>query len=95
MGVTSRNLLEYVLENEDEITEEKAKELVVTKIHAKLEDVVRAMNGIITPFQKVMIKEVIEHIDEISKRILNMDKLIDEYMEEYEENKKNLKRYLE
>ena len=92
MGVTSRNLLEYVLENEDEITEEKAKELVVTKIHAKLEDVVRAMNGIITPFQKVMIKEVIEHIDEISKRILNMDKLIDEYMEEYEENKKKLEK---
>lgn len=92
MGVTSRNLLEYVLENEDEITEEKAKELVVTKIHAKLEDVVRAMNGIITPFQKIMIKEVIEHIDEISKRIINMDKLIDEYMVEYEKNKKKLEK---
>ena len=92
MGVTSRNLLEYVLENEDEITEEKAKELVVTKIHAKLEDVVRAMNGIITPFQKIMIKEVIEHIDEISKRIINMDKLIDEYMIEYEKNKKKIEK---
>ena len=92
MGVTSRNLLEYVLENEDEITEEKAKELVVTKIHAKLEDVVRAMNGIITSFQKIMMKEVIEHIDEISKRILNMDKLIDAYMVEYEENKKKLEK---
>ena len=88
MGVTSRNLLEYVLDNEDEITEEKAKELVVTKIHAKLEDVVRAMNGIITQFQKIMIKEVIGHIDEISKRIINMDKMIDEYMKEYEKNKK-------
>lgn len=93
MGVTSRNLLEYVLENEDEITEEKAKELVVTKIHARLEDVVRAMNGIITPFQKIIIKEVIEHIDEISKRILNMDNLIDDYMVEYEENKKKLREY--
>ena len=92
MGVTSRNLLEYVLENEDEITEEKVKELVVTKIHAKLEDVVRAMNGIITPFQKIMIKEVIEHIDEISKRIINMDKLIDEYMIEYEKNKKKIEK---
>lgn len=92
MGVTSRNLLEYVLENEDEITEEKAKELVVTKIHAKLDDVVRAMSGIITPFQKIMIKEVIEHIDEISQRIINMDKLIDEYMIEYEENKKKLEK---
>lgn len=92
MGVTSRNLLEYVLENEDEITEEKAKELVVTKIHAKIEDVVKAMNGIITPFQKKMIKEVIEHIDEISRRILNMDKLIDEYMKDYEENKKKIEK---
>lgn len=92
MGVTSRNLLEYVLDNEDEITEEKAKELVVTKIHAKLEDVVKAMNGIITQFQKIMIKEVIGHIDEISKRIINMDKMIDEYMKEYEKNKKKLEK---
>ena len=88
-GVTCRNLIEYVLENDDEITMEKAKELVVTRIHAKLEDVVRAMEGIITPFQKIMMKEVIKHIDELTERISEMDKIIDNYMKEYEKNKKN------
>ncbi len=89
-GVTCRNLIEYVLENDEEITLEKANELVVTKIHAKLEDVVKAMDGIITPFQKKMMKEVIKHIDELTERITQMDKIIDEYMKEYEINKKKL-----
>ena len=65
---------------------------MVTRIHAKLEDVVRAMNGIITPFQKTMMKEVIKHIDELTKRIAEMDELIDEYMKEYEKNKKKLEK---
>ena len=89
-GVTARNLIEYVLENEEEITLEKADELVVTRIHAKLEDVVRAMNGIITPFQRILMKEVITYIDEQTERINEMDKIIDEYMKEYEKNKKKL-----
>jgi transposase len=92
LGITSRNLIEYVLENDEALTIEKANELVVTRIHAKLEDVVRAMNGIITPFQKTMMKEVIKHIDELTKRIAEMDELIDEYMKEYEKNKKKLEK---
>ena len=91
-GVTSRNLIEFVLENDEEITLEKANELVTTRIHAKLEDVVRAMNGIITPFQKNMMKKVMKHIDELTERIEEMDELIDEYMKEYEKNKKKLEK---
>ena len=67
------------MENDENITIEKANELVTTRIHAKLEDVVRAMEGIITPFQKTMMKEVIKHIDELTERIKEMDNLIDEY----------------
>lgn len=92
LGVTSRNLIEYVLENDEDITKEKANELVTTRVHAKLEDIVKAMNGIITPFQKIMMKEVIKHIDELTKRIEEMDELIDEYMKEYEKNKKKLEK---
>ena len=91
-GVTSRNLIEFVLENDEDITIEKANELVTTRIHAKLEDVVRAMNGIITPFQKTMIKEVMKHIDELTERIQEMDNLIDKYMKEYEKSKKKLEK---
>ena len=92
LGVTSRNLIEYVLENDEDITIEKANELVTTRIHAKLEDVVRAMEGIITPFQKKMMKEVIKHIDELTERIKEMDNLIDEYMKDYEKSKKKLEK---
>ena len=92
LGVTSRNLIEYVLENDEDITIEKANELVTTRVHAKLEDIVKAMNGIITPFQKTIIKEVIKHIDELTKRIQEMDEMIDIYMKEYEKNKKKLKK---
>lgn len=92
LGVTSRNLIEYVLENDEDITKEKANELVTTKVHAKLEDIVKAMNGIITPFQKTMMKEVIKHIDELTERIKEMDELIDEYMKEYEKNKKKVEK---
>ena len=91
MGVTSRNLVEYVLENDEDITLEKAKELAANKrVYGKLESIVRAMEGIITPFQKKMIKEVIKHIDELTERIKDMDDVIDEYMKEYEESKKKL-----
>lgn len=92
LGVTSRNLIEYVLGHDEDITVEKAEELVVTKIHAKLEDVVRAMEGIVTPFQKIMMKEVIKHIDEVTENIKEMDKIIDKYMKEYERNIKKLEK---
>ena len=92
LGVTSRNLIEYVLENDEDITIANANELVTTRIHAKLEDVVRAMEGIITPFQKTMMKEVIKHIDELTERIKEMDNLIDEYMKDYEKSKKKLEK---
>lgn len=90
LGVTSRNLIEFVLNNEESITKEKASELVTTRISASLEQVCKAMDGIITPFQKRMMKEVIALIDELTKRIAEMDKIIDEYMQEYEEAKKKL-----
>ena len=86
------NLIEFVLENDEEITLEKANELVTTRIHAKLEDVVRAMNGIVTPFQKDMMKKAMKHIDELTERIKEMDELIDEYMKEYEKNKKKVEK---
>lgn len=96
MGVTSRNLIEYVLEHDEDITEEKVKELSANKnVHGKLQQMVIAMDGIITPFQKQMMKKVIKHIDELTERIKEMDDLIDEYMKEYEESKKNFKKYQE
>lgn len=89
-GKTCMTLIEYVLENENDITIDVANELVKTKINATIEEVVDAMEGIITPFQKIMMKEVIKHINELTARIKDMNKIIEEYMQEYESNLKKL-----
>ena len=81
-GKTCLSLIEYVLENKADIDDSKAKELVTTRISASIEEVDDAMEGIITPFQKTMIKEVIKHINELTDRIKDMDKIITIYMKE-------------
>lgn len=85
-GKTCMTLIEYVLENEKDITIDIANDLVKTRISASIEEVVNAMEGIITPFQKTMMKEVIKHINELTDRIVEMNKIIEEYMEEYNDN---------
>ena len=50
------------------------------------------MEGIITPFQRIMMKEVIKHIKELTERINDMNKIIVEYMKEYKTNIKKLER---
>lgn len=89
-GKTCMSLIEYVLENESDIDKEQAEKLVTTRISASIDDVVNAMEGIITPFQKTMIKEVIKHINELTDRIEDMNKIIDEFMAEYDKNIKKL-----
>jgi transposase len=89
-GVTSMNLLDYVLNNEDQVDAVKAKELIITRIGASTVEVVEAMDGVITPFQKVMMKEVILHLNELATRISSMDEMIDKFMPDYYESIKKL-----
>ena len=92
-GKTCKNLIEYVLENDEELTIEKAEELIANKkIQSKIENIVTAMDGIITPFQKELMSEVVAHIEDMTERIEKMDKLIERYMSEYEDNLKKLEK---
>ena len=84
-GKTSLNLLDYVINNEDEIDEAKAKELIITRISASVEKVVEAMDGIVTNFQRLMLREVVAHIKELAVRVRTMDEIIAEYMADYKE----------
>lgn len=65
-----------MLNNEDEIDE--AKELMITRIGASTIEVVEAMEGIITTFQKAIMKEIILHFNDFAARVSAMDKIIDE-----------------
>lgn len=82
-GQSCRNLIEYVLENEDPLDIEKAAKLVSFRVKANLIDIVEAMDGTITPIQKILIREVLAHIDDLTNRIENLNKIIEEHMLEY------------
>lgn len=48
------------------------------------------MHGIITSFQREIIKEVVSHINDMTERISKMNEIIERYMKEYEENLERL-----
>ena len=89
-GKTSRNLIDYILTNDEEIDEKIAETLIISRISASALEIAEAMDGIMTSFQKTLMKEVLIHLEELSKRIEAMDKIIDEYMTEYCEAIKKL-----
>jgi len=82
-GVSSMNLLDYVLNNDEVLDEAILEKLITTKLKATNQEILEAMDGIITDFQKTMMKEVIKHYNELSERIKDMDKIIELNMEEY------------
>lgn len=89
-GKTTMNLLDYVLKNDEMMDEKIAETLIVSRISASALEVTEAMEGIMTPFQKILMNEVLVHLQELSKRIEQMDIIVDTYMTEYDEAIKKL-----
>ena len=83
-GKSSMTLLNYMLDNNDKIDINKLDEFISSNLSASKEEILDAIDGIITPFQKSLMKEVLKHISELTERINDMDKIIDEYMTDYE-----------
>ena len=89
-GKTTMNLLDYVLNNDEMMDEKTAETLIISRLSASVKEVTEAMEGIMTPFQKTMMKQVLTHLNELSERIEEMDIIIDTYMTEYWEAIKKL-----
>lgn len=89
-GKACMNLIDYVINNDENVTIEVAEKLVSKRVNATLDSIVDSMDGILTPFQKTMLNQVIIHIKELTKRIEEMDKIIDDYMKDYQVNLQKL-----
>lgn len=49
-----------------------------------MNQIVASIEGITTPLQRKLLAQVIDHIDDLNKRIEALDKLVQEYMDQYE-----------
>ena len=83
-GKSARNILEYVLTGEsfdeakyDEMYENK---VIAHNLKASKEQIIDDLNGVMTPLQRRMMKELLAHLDELNVHIKNLDDEIDNFM---------------
>lgn len=82
-GKSARKLLQRIIDDDIPDSDEVSK-LVHGRMRPKLEQIVASIEGITTPLQRKLLAQIIDHIDDLNRRIGELDKLVQEYMAEYE-----------
>lgn len=87
-GMSARNILNFIVDggvfNEDVFKEMLGKKEISYHLTASPEQLVEDLNGVLSPIQKRMIKELLKHLDELNEHIKNLDDEIDDYMNQNE-----------
>ncbi|MCL1809390.1 MAG: IS110 family transposase [Clostridiales bacterium] len=83
-GKSSRRVIDALVKGQA-LDEEHLKELLHGSMHKKIPDIMPAVEGVMTPMQKRLLACVIDHIDDMTKRIGDIDRLMEDYLGEYEE----------
>ena len=83
-GQSSKNLLKSMIQG-TLLTEEAVSEMLDPKMRKNLSNIMLSINGVFTAIQKALAKDILDHIDDMTKRIENLDKLMNEYLEKYED----------
>ena len=50
----------------------------------KLDEIVAALDGIVTPLQRALLAQILDHIDDLDKRIQELDRMAEAYMAEFQ-----------
>ena len=83
-GRSARNILEYLLTGasiDSEKYDEMYRERVIShNLKASKEQIIDDLNGVMTPLQRRMMKELLAHLDELNAHIKNLDDEIDNFM---------------
>lgn len=84
-GRSARNLLMYLLQHDKALTKDKISGMLHGRLRHKVEAIMKALDGFLTPLQKQLMLKVVDHIDDMTKRIGEMDDLMNQYLMEYQE----------
>ena len=81
-GKSARKLLER-LTKEDAPNSEEVSRLIYRNLLPKLDQIMAAIEGIITPLQRQLLALILDHMDDLSRRIDKLDRMAESYMEDY------------
>ena len=82
-GKSSRRLLDTIIQDK-KLDEEKILTQLHISMHSKLNEIMAAVDGVVSPLQRRLLHSILDHIDDMTRRIEDMDKLIGDYLNEYE-----------
>jgi len=82
-GVSARRLLDELVLGVVH-TEESVKDVVHRELHGKASEIAESMNGILTRLQVDMLRMVLSHIDDMTMRITELDKVVAEHSKKKE-----------
>lgn len=80
-GLSSRNLLREAMYGE--VSAENIVELLHSSMLHKQDTILKAMDGVMSITQKHLVKAIMDHIDDMTRRIDNMSDFIDQQMQKY------------
>lgn len=83
-GQSSKNLLKSMIQG-TLLTEEAVSEILDPKMRKNLSNIMLAIDGVFSAIQKALATDILDHIDDMTKRIENLDKLMNDYLEKYED----------
>lgn len=81
---SARRLLEKIVLDET-LDSETVSSVIHRNLLPKLEEILPAVEGITTPLQRALLSQIMDHIDDLSRRIDNLDEMVEQYMAEYAE----------
>lgn len=81
-GKSSRNILNAL--TGDGLTEENVDALLKGSLKEKRNEILRFCDGFLSPLQRKLVRAILEHIDDMTRRIENIDDIIDGQMKDYE-----------
>lgn len=82
-GQSSRNLLKAL--TGDGVNDKNIDEMLCGKLREKRDLLLKACDGYLTDLQKKLVKAILDHIDDMSRRIHEMDNIVNGEMTAYEE----------
>jgi len=84
VGVSSKKLLNQAMTDEG-VTADNITSLLHASMTDKTNDILLAMDGILTLMQRQLVRAILNHIEDMTKRIAEMDDIVGGQMQKYEE----------
>lgn len=81
---SAQRLLERLAAGEAMDDSEEISKLLHKSLLPKLDEIVAALDGIVTPLQRALLAQILDHINDLDKRIKELDRMAEAYMAEFQ-----------